>query len=267
VAANIEAFFFGDPATQLFACHHPPSDGVSEYGVVLCYPMGHEYLRTHRLYRFLARRLAAAGFHVLRFDYFGTGDSAGEFEEARLAQWVGDAAAAMAELRRRFLVRHVYAAGLRLGAAVAWLAGVEHSGLDGLALWDPVSSGPEYLDDIIAHENERRQASAHREAGGDRGGRGPQEIVGYPMTDAMYGDLSALDLFGLSRVPASRAFLVDSSDESIQEKLRAHLEGTTTGVRYEHIPHPKTWTQDPYKTVVPSKIIDTVARWMSDRER
>ena len=87
------------------------------------------------------------------------------------------------------------------------------------------------------------------------------------MTDAMYGDLSALDLFGLSRVPAPRTLLVDSSTESIQEKLRTHVEGITAEVRYEHIPHPKTWTQDPYKTVVPSKIIDTVARWMSERER
>jgi hypothetical protein len=87
------------------------------------------------------------------------------------------------------------------------------------------------------------------------------------MIEAMYGDLAALDLFGVTRVPASRTLLVDSSDESIQEKLHAHLAGACAHVRFEHIPHPKTWTQDPYQTVVPSKIIDTVARWMSDGER
>jgi len=266
VASSIEAFFFGDPAAQLFACHHPPSNGDSDDGVVLCYPMGHEYIRTHRLYRFLARRLADAGFHVLRFDYFGTGDSAGEFAEARLERWVGDAAAALAELRHRFSVRHIYVGGLRLGAAVGWLAGIEHGGVDGLVLWDPVTTGPEYLDDIIAHENQRRQLSSGRDLGDDRGSRRPREIVGFPMTEALYGDLVALDLFGVTRVPASRALLVDSSDDSIQEKLRAHLEGTGADVRYEHMPHPKTWTQDPYKTVVPSKIIDTVGRWMAERK-
>jgi hypothetical protein len=83
----------------------------------------------------------------------------------------------------------------------------------------------------------------------------------------MYGDLAALDLCGLTRVPATRTLLVDSSDKSLQEKLRAHLRGASADVCYEHIPHPKTWTQDPYKTVVPSKIIDTVAHWMSDRDR
>jgi uncharacterized protein len=266
-AGSIEAFFFGDPAAPLFACHHPPSEGDSGNGVVLCYPMGHEYIRTHRLYRFLARRLAEAGFHVLRFDYFGTGDSAGDFEEARLERWVGDTAAALAELRHRFPVRHVSVAGLRLGAAVGWLAGIEHGGVDGLVLWDPVTSGPEYLDDVIAHENQRRQGSSARVLGDDMGSRGPREIVGFPMTEAMYEDLAALDLFGVTRVPASRTLVVDSSDDSIQEKLRTHLEGTGADVRYDHMPHPKTWTQDPYKTVVPSKIIEAVARWMSDRER
>ena len=265
MAANVEAFFFGDRATQLFACHHPPSASASEYGAVLCYPMGHEYVRTHRLYRFLARRLADAGFHVLRFDYFGTGDSAGEFEEARLERWVDDTRAAFGELRRRFLVRHVYAAGLRLGAAVALLAGIKHGGLDGLVLWDPMTSGPGYLEDVIAHQNQQPQAS--RPSSIDRDSRAPREIMGFPMTEAMYGDLAALDLFDVTKVPAPRTLLVDSSDESIQEKLRTHLEGASARIRYEHLPHQKTWTQDPYKTVVPSKIIDSVARWMSDRER
>ena len=267
MAGSVEAFFFGDPAAPLFGCHHPPNDGESDYGVVLCYPMGHEYIRTHRLYRFLARRLAESGFHVLRFDYFGTGDSAGEFEDARLDRWIGDTAAALAELRRRFLVRHVYAAGLRLGAAVALLAGIDHGGLEGLALWDPVTSGPEYLDDIIDHQNQQPLASSPRDGGAGGGSRGPREIMGFPMTEAMYGDLDALDLYGVTRVPAARTLLVDSSDESIQEKLRAHLEGISARLRYEHIVHPKTWTQDPYKTVVPSKIIESVAGWMSEQER
>ena len=87
------------------------------------------------------------------------------------------------------------------------------------------------------------------------------------MTEAMYEDLSALDLFSLPRVPAARTLLVDSSVEAILEKLRTHLESTGAAIRFEHIPHPKTWTQDPYKTVVPSKIIDAVGRWVAERER
>ncbi len=266
MAGNVEAFFFGEAKTPLFGCHHPPGVNASDYGAVLCYPMGHEYVRTHRLYRFLARRLVDAGFHVLRFDYFGTGDSAGAFEEASLGRWVDDTVAAVSELRQRFLVRHVYAAGLRLGAAVALLAGIKHGGLDGLILWDPVTNGPEYLEDIVAHENQQLHATPSRDPGDGRGSR-PREIVGFPMTEAMYADLSTLDAFGVTSVPASQALLVDSSDDAIQDKLRSHLERVGTGLQFAHIPHPKTWTQDPYKTVVPSKIIDTVGHWMSERTR
>lgn len=268
MAGNVEAFFFGEPGGQLFGCHHPPSSGASAVGAVLCYPMGQEYLRTHRLYRFLARRLSDAGLHVLRFDYFGTGDSAGEFEAARLERWVDDTVTAVAELRRRFLVRHVYIAGLRLGAAIAFRAAVKQGGVDGLVLWDPVTNGTEYLADVIYQESQQLYSSLPKDTDSAGGGRLPTEIVGFPMTEAMYGDLAALDLFGVTCMPAPRTLLVDSSGSSgelIQGKLRAHIEGAGTALRFEHIPHPPTWTQDPYKTVVPSKIIDTVGRWMSER--
>jgi len=265
VAGNVEAFFFGETGGQLFGCHHPPSSGASTAGAVLCYPMGQEYLRTHRLFRFLARRLSDAGLHVLRFDYFGTGDSAGEFETARLERWVDDTMTALAELRRRFLVRRVYAAGLRLGAAIALRAAVKQGGVDGLVLWDPVTNGPEYLADIIDQEGQQLYSSLSKDAAAVGGGRHPAEIVGFPMTEAMYGDLAALDLFGITRMPAPRTLLVDSSGEALQGKLRAHIEGASTALQFEHIPHPTMWTQDPYKTVVPSKTIDTVGRWMSER--
>jgi pimeloyl-ACP methyl ester carboxylesterase len=40
----------------------------------------------HRLYLKLAARLVPLGFHVLRFDYFGLGDSSGEIGENELAE-------------------------------------------------------------------------------------------------------------------------------------------------------------------------------------
>ncbi len=70
--------FFGDPARQLFGVYHPAAEGnAAERAVVLCAPSPQEYMPTHWAYRRLAALLAKAGVHVLRFDYFGMGDSAG----------------------------------------------------------------------------------------------------------------------------------------------------------------------------------------------
>ena len=68
--------------------------------MVLCYPWGSEYIHAHRALRQLATRLSMAGFHTLRFDYFGTGDSAGEMEDADLGVWEDDIETAIEELKK-----------------------------------------------------------------------------------------------------------------------------------------------------------------------
>jgi len=106
--------------------------------VVFCPPFAEEYARTHRAGRLLAQRLAAAGLDALRFDYFGTGDSAGEDEEFSPDGAVQDALAAIDEARDLGKVRHVTLVGMRHGALVALRAASQHRSVDRLVLWDPV---------------------------------------------------------------------------------------------------------------------------------
>src|SRR4051812_14593525 len=76
----------------LFAWHHPAQPAKRRgAAVVLCPPLGSDYVGVYRVWRTLAERLAALGFDVLRFDYQGTGDSAGDSAEPRrLEAWIGD---------------------------------------------------------------------------------------------------------------------------------------------------------------------------------
>ena len=61
--------------------------------------MGNEQVFAYRTMRQLAARLVRAGFHVLRFDYFGTGDSYGDTGEGDLASWCDDIETAIEELK------------------------------------------------------------------------------------------------------------------------------------------------------------------------
>jgi len=45
----MEPFYFRQPSRPLFGVYHPAQPGKSRnVGVVLCHPMGQEYVRSHR---------------------------------------------------------------------------------------------------------------------------------------------------------------------------------------------------------------------------
>jgi pimeloyl-ACP methyl ester carboxylesterase len=139
---------FGAQQRRLFGILHSRASAVRPLGaVVLCAPFGPEAVRAHRACRVLADRLARAGHDVLRFDYYGAGDSGGECEEADLSGWAADLRTAHAEVVRRTGARRVVWIGMRIGAAVAQLAARDAPAeLSRLVLWDPIPDGRDYLD-------------------------------------------------------------------------------------------------------------------------
>ena len=138
--------FFGPPSRRLFGAFHEASPGrMQSLAVLLCNPFGQEAIRTHRLFRVLAIRLAKAGIHVLRFDYFGTGDSAGDDDQADLQGWCADIQTAHQELVRLSGSSNVTWVASRLGAVPA-IQALGHSARSAqrLVVWDPVVEAPVY---------------------------------------------------------------------------------------------------------------------------
>lgn len=138
-------FFFGDAAEPLFGAYHAPAGAkATGIGAVIHQPLGHEYLRSHRALRQLAMQLALRGVAVLRFDYFGTGDSAGEHDEVTLARMRQDGSEAAQELADATPIRRLVAIGLRAGAIPA-LAALANPLVSASVLWDPIVDGRAYL--------------------------------------------------------------------------------------------------------------------------
>jgi dienelactone hydrolase len=143
--------------------------------VLICPPVGYEYVSSHRTLRTLAERLAARGFVALRFDYDGTGDSAGDHEDpGRLSAWLATVGHAT-NLLRSTGVASVSAVGMRLGATLAATAAAQGSAFDALVLWDPVWSGRTMLRQLkalhqvgVGRDDERGTADGGIEAAGVR---------------------------------------------------------------------------------------------------
>lgn len=125
----------------VLAAVHLPDDGRAAAGVVLCPPIGQEYVTSYRTLRLLAEKLTAHGLGAIRFDYPGYGDSAVEANDDSL---VTGALLAATTLRAAGCGRIAYV-GLASGALIASAAAVADPDAGGLVLWDPPASGRQWL--------------------------------------------------------------------------------------------------------------------------
>jgi uncharacterized protein len=247
--------FFGSSQRRLFGAYEPPrAGGGAGHAVLLCPPWGQEYIRAHRSMRRLATLLAGAGCHVMRFDYFGTGDSMGTSRDVNYSGCAQDIETAIEELRDTSGATRVVLVGLRLGATLAAHVAARNKKIIGaLALWDPVVSGAEYVEELIA-------SSSGRAEGGDG-----HQVAGFPLTAGFESELRAVELTQLIAAWPSRTRLVVSTALRSHEKLRAELEQQRSDIRVEEVSSLQAWVEhrDFGAGAVPTKVLETIVQWVS----
>jgi len=195
-------FFFDGGRGRLFGfVHLPPEDRAVRATWVFCYPFAEEKLWVHRVFVGFARRLAARGEAVLRFDYFGEGDSDGEFAQADLDSRAADVDAAIAVVRERTGGdAPLRLLGIRLGATLAASAAERAARCDRLVLWEPIVRGETMLQDLV-RANLATQLSVYREVrtkGEEILGRSARgetfNVDGYEIVPAVVRQLQDIDL-------------------------------------------------------------------------
>jgi alpha-beta hydrolase superfamily lysophospholipase len=227
----VNPLYWGTSQRRLFTLYEPP---VAKHGrnraVVLCQPWGSEYVYAHRAVRQLAVKLAMAGFHSLRFDYFGTGDSGGEAAEADLPGWEADIEAAVDGVRDMVGTRTVALIGLRVGANLAARVARRRPGeIDAVVLWDPIVSGNPYL---VAGN----------------------EAKAVDWSDRMLAGIRALDL---------RAETSDSPVRSLVLVTDAAAQDRSEGLATECLPTPCPWVESATTSgVLPVRAIQRIVEWL-----
>jgi exosortase A-associated hydrolase 2 len=196
----LETFVIPRGGHGLLAHGHMPAGDVRG-GLVMVHPFGEEKKCAHRALYETARALQAHGVATLRFDLSGCGDSTGNFRDARVADWVADIEAACAALRERVGSKPFALLGLRVGATLAAEAARQLYNLTALVLWQPFVHGKrEFTAELrrLLVQQMVMLGRSHVKHGDliERLERGETEVEldGYPVTGALFGDLSELDL-------------------------------------------------------------------------
>jgi pimeloyl-ACP methyl ester carboxylesterase len=180
--------FFGPSVQPLYGFLEAPRTRPRKTGVLLLYPGVQEYMRAHWAFRSLANGLAERGFPVLRFDYRGVGDSAGEPERTTFESCVDDACIAAEELREAMAVERVALIGMRLGAAIAARAAMKLPFVQRVLLWTPVVSGQGYLAELEYMDQAMRLRLLHAAP------RPSDELAGYRFPPDVRRSIERIDL-------------------------------------------------------------------------
>jgi len=128
---------------QLIGIVHQPLVGNGT-AIIFCHGFTGQKTENKRLFVEAARAFAAAGFWALRFDFYGSGDSAGEFRASRISTNIQNLRDALAWVRGLGFER-IVVLGISMGATTAILT-LPDELVAGLVLWSTVPDMRELFD-------------------------------------------------------------------------------------------------------------------------
>lgn len=254
---------FGPSDRPLFGWVHRPAPGTPPRttGLVICNPFGYEALCAHRSLRHFAEAASALGYFTLRFDYDGTGDSAGDdLDPDRWTAWQASVGHAVEEIRRRSGATQACLLGVRLGATLATLVAASRDDVTGLAAIAPVVSGRPWLRETRALQAAMGRAEPPAELALPAG---VTESVGLPLGEETRTAIGAVDLLTTPRPPAARCLVLDRDDRPASDTWCAHLRGLGAQVDHQVLPGYVEMTLDPHEARVPERMRSAFSAWLA----
>ncbi|WP_349903346.1 hypothetical protein [Parafrigoribacterium humi] len=236
----------------VLATVHVPRDAAST-GVVICPPIGYDYMVAYRSLRYLADQIAASGLPVIRYEHPGFGDSTVPLDTNSFERGAREAVHALLGVG----CTSVAYVGLGSGALVASLAAALDPEPAGLVLWDPVASGRKWM---------RQKRSIYSLALGSLAEQEPEgfvEIAGaeIPREFAEHVDGLDYDPDVASTVPTLVAVRVGTGGR-VPRALRAVQDDVDV---IEISGHEAAFDGSSVDSSIPGDSVDAVAEWLASR--
>ena len=252
--------YFGPPDRPLFGWFYAArAQSLSGVGLVICNPFGDEAIRAHRSLRHLATETARADIPTLRFDYDGTGDSAGhDLEPDRVSRWLASIRFAAATLREAANVERICFAGLRLGATLAAIAASEYPDTAGLAVIAPVVNGKTYVRELRLL---RKAIDAKRNITRD-GNEAVLETAGFLLTPETQASLSGIDLVKRNLTLPPRVLILEREEMAGDGNWARQLLDRGARVEQARVKGYAEMMLDSHDSIVPDEIISTTVNWL-----
>lgn len=145
------SFLIGEDHNYIYVTQHGAMNDRHAWQIIVCAPEGKEWANAYPVLVLLARELGGKNCIIYRFDYTGTGDSAGASGTAGWDDWL---------LGIRYLINHIHMQhpdsrmllmGVRMGGLLA-LSTAGMTGVTALFLVDPVLDTRKYLKELMMME-------------------------------------------------------------------------------------------------------------------
>ncbi|HEY5678263.1 MAG TPA: alpha/beta hydrolase, partial [Myxococcales bacterium] len=248
--------FLGDGLFGWFTAAAPGS-ALRRSAVLLCNPFGYEAMCTHRTYRKLAARLSQAGFASLRFDWPGTGDSAGDGCGGNLESWQAALREAASALRSRARASALALFGLRLGGTIALVDGGAVEAVEAAVAWAPHRTGKELWREVRAFRLLKGQPPP------SVGGEGAEEAAGYLLDSGDARTLAALDVTRATAVP-KRVLLLSRDDIRQDGGVAMALRRRGAAVKAGSLGGYAAMMRDAFESTVPWEALEETVAWLSE---
>lgn len=207
---------------------HAPEEGDRFPTVVMLHGFTGHKLEPHRMYVKFSRLLSGSGIAVARFDFSGSGESDGDFEDMTFSGEVREAEAILSHVRSLPTTdpRRIGLLGLSMGGAVASVvAGRNPHDVKALVLWS--AADIEIMKAIFQAKKADGAAFCDE--------RGFYDIGGLWLNPGFYDDLTRWDTYDEIAKFQGRALIVHGREDETVPVATAHRYYEVLGERAESV--------------------------------